>query len=76
MLCYLVDDHTATSKHVSVCYNIFFFIFVYTQKIFYVKKIIFFNANVLKTHFDCLNSQINNFENMERDRHKAIFRKN
>ena len=65
MLFYLVVDQTAANTNVSGWYNIFFY--VYTHKIFYVKKTFFFTFKalyVLKTHFDCFNTQANNLDDV------------
>ena len=82
MFFYLVDDQTAASTHVSGDHNIFFY--VYTQKIFYVKKLFFFKFKVLyvlKTRFNYFNSQVNSLDDMERnsfviDIHTSRFCKN
>ena len=56
------------------------FFYVYTQKIFYVKKSFFFSK--FKTILiDLINRQVNNLDDMEREqfffyRRKAIFWKN
>ena len=49
--------------------------FTYTQNIFYVKNFFFKLYNmlhVLKTQFDCFNSQLNNLDDMEYDYGSAI----
>ena len=47
--------------------------YVYPKKIFYVKKSYFsFQLKVLyilKTHFDCVSSQVYNLDDMEREQH-------
>ena len=66
MLFYLVVD----------LYDIIFFFYVYTQKIFYVKKFSFKNSKSY-TYSDCFNNQVNNLDDMEREqrfyKHKTIF---
>ena len=57
MLFYLVVAQTATGAHVSEFYNI---VFMFTLKKYFI-------LNVLETHFDCFNSQVNNLDAMERE---------
>ena len=79
MFFYLVVDQTATSTHVSACYNIFF---IFTLKKYFLLRDPFFNIQSFKTHLDCFNSQVNNLDDMEREQlffysgHKVIFWKN
>ena len=78
MLFYWVVDQTATRTHVRGCYNIFFMVTL--KKYFMLKKLFFFFKfkvlYVLKTNFDCFNSQVNKLDDMEREqlfgRQKAI----
>ena len=58
------------SEYTQIAYAIFFFML--TLKNYCVKKTFFFKSKViyvLKTHFHCFNSQVNNSDDMEREQY-------
>ena len=70
MLFYLVVDQTATSTNVSGCCKFFFCRFT-LKKYFKLKNPYFLKIQsflyVLRIHFNCLHSQVNNLNDKERE---------